>query len=188
MTAFNIADHFWEKALDRPGGKPGFPRMFTPHRRPYATTDGHICLLAVTNDQWTRLLPALGLDQAAQDPRFKTLEGRTENINELLGLVAERLATNTTKHWRSILDSVDIPNGTMASLEGLFEDPYLNMTGFFKRLNHPTAGPTLTSTPPIAFFKTPANIHRPQPVLGADGRAILEEVGLDASEIDEALG
>ena len=188
MTAFNIADHFWEKALDRPGGKPGFPRMFTPHRRPYATTDGHICLLAVTNEQWTRLLPALGLDQAAQDPRFKTLEGRTENINELLGLVAERLATNTTKHWRSILDSVDIPNGTMASLEGLFEDPYLNTTGFFKRLNHPTAGPTLTSTPPIAFFKTPANIHRPQPVLGADGRAILEEVGLDTSEIDEALG
>jgi crotonobetainyl-CoA:carnitine CoA-transferase CaiB-like acyl-CoA transferase len=187
MTAFNIADHFWEKALDRPGGKPGFPRMFTPHRRPYATTDGHICLLAVTNEQWARMLPALGLNEAAQDPRFKTLEGRTENINELLSLVAGQLATDTTKHWRAVLDSVDIPNGTMATLDGLFEDAYLNETGFFRRLEHPTAGPTLTSAPPIAFFKTPPNIHRPQPALGADGHNVLKEVGMSALEIDEAL-
>ncbi len=76
----------------------------------------------------------------------------------------------------------------MATLEDIFESPYLHETGFFRPMTHPTVGQTLQVWPPIAFHGTPANIHRPQPTLGADSRDVLAEAGLDAAAIDAALG
>ncbi len=187
MTAFNIVDHFWEAVFDKPCAKVGFPRMFTPHRRPYPTRDGHLSLLAITDAQWRRLFAAIGRPELADDPRFASLEGRTDNIDALYGLLGEAIAGETTAHWRQALDAADIPNAAMATLEDIFASPYLNDTGFFQRLEHPTAGPIRQMRPPIGFSDTPANLHRPQPALGADGRDVLREAGLDADAIAAAL-
>ena len=187
MTAFNIADHFWEATFDAPGAKVGFPRMFTPHRKPYPTKDGHISLLAITDAQWRRLFAALGRPELAQDDRFARLEGRTANIDALYEILAAEIAKETTAYWRAALDAADIPNAAMATLEDIFADPYLNETGFFRRKTHPVAGPTLQTWPPVAFSETPATIHRPQPELGVDGRAVLQEAGLDENLISDAL-
>jgi len=188
MTAFNIADHFWEATFDAPGAKVGFPRMFTPHRRPYPTRDGHICLLAVTDAQWRNLFAAIGQPELADDPRFVDLAGRTQHIDALLDILAQGLARETTAYWREALDRADIPNAAMASLEDVFESPYLAETGFFRHLDHPTMGPILQAAPPVAFSATPAGIHRPQPTLGADGPDLLAEAGLDPAAIRAALG
>lgn len=188
MTAFNIVDHFWEATFGGAGAKVGFPRMFTPHRRPYPTKDGHISLMAVTDAQWRRLFAAIGLAELADDPRFATLEGRTAHIDALLGRVAAQMATATTAHWRAALDAADIPNAAAATLEAVFADPYLHATGFFRAMAHPAAGPTLQVPPTTRFGATPANIHRPQPSLGADGPDVLRAAGLDADRIDAALG
>lgn len=188
MTAFNIADHFWAAAYDAPGARPGFPRMFSPQRRPYPTRDGHISLMAVTDAQWDRLFEALGLRDMARDPRFESLDGRIRHVDELYGRVAGRIAEETTGHWRAALDAADVPNAAMASLDDIFASDYLHDTGFFRRMAHPTAGPTLQATPPIAFSRTPPGIHRAQPELGADGRDILAEAGLDPAAIAAALG
>lgn len=188
MTAFNIADHYWEATYDRPGAIAGFPRMFTPHRRPYPTADGHISLMAVTDAQWIRLFAALDLEDMAADPRFKDMAGRVKHVDDLYGRVAERLTEAPTAHWRDALDKADIPNAAMKDLNDIFADPYLNDTGFFSRLEHPTEGPTVQAAPPIAFGETPPNIHQPAPTLGADGPSILEEAGLSQPEIQAALG
>jgi crotonobetainyl-CoA:carnitine CoA-transferase CaiB-like acyl-CoA transferase len=187
MTAFNIVDHFWEATFDKPGAKVGFPRMFTPHRRPYPTLDGYISLLAITDAQWRRLFAAIGKPELADDERFAKLEGRTANINTLYGLLADALAMETTDHWRDALDAADIPNAAMASLEDVFESPYFRETGFFQHMEHPDAGAILQMRPPIAFGGTPANLHRPQPARGADAEDILTEVGLSADAIQAAL-
>ena len=188
MTAFNIADHFWEATFDRPGAKVGFPRMFTPHRRPYPTQDGHICLLAVTDGQWRGVFQAIGRPGLIEDARFETLSARMANIDPLLAILAEALAAGTTAHWRAALDAADVPNGEMAHLEDVFASGYLAETGFFRHLAHPAVGATLQAAPPIAFGATPANIHRPQPTLGADGPDVLREAGMDPAAIGRALG
>src|SRR3546814_5237602 len=51
MVSFNLVDHMWEATFDAPEKGVGYPRMFTPHRRPYPTLDGHICLLSVSDAQ-----------------------------------------------------------------------------------------------------------------------------------------
>lgn len=188
MVAFNVADQFWEATFGDPTAEVGFPRMFTPHRRPYPTLDGHICLLAVTDAQWRRLFAAIGRADLADDPRFAGLAGRTTHIDALYGLLAARLAEETTAHWRAALDAADVPNAAMATLEETFRSAYLAETGFFRRLDHPTVGPTLQTAPPIAFGRTPAGFHRPQPERGQHGAEALREAGLDAEAIRDALG
>src|SRR3546814_3504770 len=59
MVSFNLVDHMWEATFDAPEKGVGYPRMFTPHRRPYPTLDGHICLLSVRSEEHTSELQSL---------------------------------------------------------------------------------------------------------------------------------
>ncbi len=70
MISFNLAEHLWGAVLDDPSLGLGYGRMFTPYRRPFPTSDGHLCLMANSDDQWQRLLVALGRPDLAEDPRL----------------------------------------------------------------------------------------------------------------------
>ena len=59
VVAFNLVDHLWHGVLAEPEKGLGYPRMLTPHRRPYPTKDGYVCLLATTDQQWRGLFAAL---------------------------------------------------------------------------------------------------------------------------------
>src|SRR5579862_4028734 len=89
MVAFNLVDHLWWGVLDEPEKGLGYPRMFTPHRRPYPTQDGHVCLLATTDRQWRGLFAAIDRADLADDPRFATIAGRTAHIDALYALLVE---------------------------------------------------------------------------------------------------
>src|SRR5260221_208453 len=96
MSAFNLVDHLWHGVFGEPEKGLGYPRMLTPYRRPYATRDGHVCLLATTDRQWRNLFAAIDCAELADDPRFATIAGRTANIDELYALLAERMLRRST--------------------------------------------------------------------------------------------
>ncbi len=188
MAAFTLADHLWGGTFDDPREGLGYPRMLTPHRRPYRTLDGHICLLAVTDDQWRRLFQAIGRPELAADPRFATMGGRTGHIDALYGTLGEAMARRTTAEWRALLDAADIPNGTLNDLDGLFHDPYLRETGFFRQYTDAT-GTTLTGlAPPLDFSAAPAAVRLPPPLLGAHTEQVLSGLGYDANAIAGIAG
>src|SRR5436309_3728921 len=96
MAAFNLVDHLWHGVFGEPEKGLGYPRMLTPYRRPYATQDGYVCLLATTDRQWRNLFAAIDCPALADDLRFATIAGRTANIDELYTLLAERMRQRTT--------------------------------------------------------------------------------------------
>ena len=164
MVAFNLVDHLWHGVLAEPEKGLGYPRMLTPHRRPFATKDGHICILATTDAQSRYLFEALDGPELAGDERFSTLDRRTDNIDELYAIIVERMRRRTTAEWRERLDHFDVPNGVVTDLKGLLADPYLAETGFFEHVEHPSEGKMLTTAIPVAFSATPGESFRlPRP-------------------------
>ncbi|WP_052945197.1 CaiB/BaiF CoA transferase family protein, partial [Acidisphaera rubrifaciens] len=133
-AAFVLVEHMWAGAVGEPARGVGYPRMLTPHRRPYATADGHICVIAATDAQYARLWQAVGRPELAADPRFATIAARSDNIDLVYATLAASLAGRTTAAWRAALDAADVPNGPVVTLAGLFDDPYLAETGFFQRI------------------------------------------------------
>jgi crotonobetainyl-CoA:carnitine CoA-transferase CaiB-like acyl-CoA transferase len=183
MAAFNLVDHLWHVVFGEPEKGLGYPRMLTPHRRPYATTDGHICLLATTDRQWRNLFGAVGYPELADDPRFDTIAHRTANIDELYGWLAAVLKTRSTAEWRARLDAADVPNGGVNDLMGVVRDPYLREAGFFQPLDHPTEGRLTTMPFPVSFSATPVEQNLPPARLGEHTEAVLGELGFSAQEI-----
>jgi crotonobetainyl-CoA:carnitine CoA-transferase CaiB-like acyl-CoA transferase len=183
MAAFNLVDHLWHGVFGEPEKGLGYPRMLTPHRRPYATIDGHICLLATSDRQWRSLFGVLGAPELADDPRFQTIAARTANIDELYTWLAERMKTRSTVEWRAALDAADVPNGAVNDLMGVVRDPYLNEAGFFQQIDHPTEGRLTTMPFPVSFSDTRPDQNLPPARLGEHTEAVLDELGYSADEI-----
>ena len=185
MLAFNLTTHLWRGGQ---GDKTdlGYPRALSPHRKPYKTSDGMVCVLAHTDDQWHRLLRAVGRGDLIENPKFTHLAQRAENIAELQGYLAEALATFTTDEAFKLLDDEDMPNAPVARLEDMMDDPYLLETGFFPTLEDPNEGTLYTTAIPVDFSESPGRLRNMAPNLGEHTHEVLGAAGLSEDEISAA--
>lgn len=178
MLQFNLFEHLWEGALGSSNGEGlGYSRMFSKHRRPYATLDGHICLLAVNDEQWRRVLTAIGRPELLEDARFSKMTERMRNINELYGILSDAIGTKSSAQWEKIFADADVPHGQVRELNELMKDEYLKETGFFRKVAHPTEGELVMTSIPVQFSASPGNVRYLPPNLGEHSLEILAEVG-----------
>jgi crotonobetainyl-CoA:carnitine CoA-transferase CaiB-like acyl-CoA transferase len=187
ILGFLLPEHMWSATLGAPADGVGYPRMLTPHRRPYATRDGFVCVIAVSDETWRRLFRVIGRPELIDDPRFVDGTARSRNIEPLYAVLTEAMATRTTEEWLAALDEADVPNGPVNALADLFEDPYLTETGYFVAVDGGAQGMlTMPSITP-SFSATPGTIRRPPPLLGEHTEEVLREAGCDKATIAAAL-
>lgn len=183
MMSFNLIEHLWTGNFDEPMGPLGYQRAVMPERRPFATSDGHVCLMATSDAQWSNFLTALGRPELAHDERFNSVSARSARFSELYGIVAAEISKRTTDECEELLEVADIPYSRVKHLNDLPDDPYLVQTGFFHRYRHPVAGPLVTTAVPVMFSDSPAQIRRPPPVLAEHTTEVLREFGFNDAEI-----
>ena len=189
MAAFNLVDHLWHGVFGEPEKGLGYPRMLTPHRRPYATTDGHVCLLATTDRQWRNLFAAIGAPELADDPRFATIAARTANIDVLYGWLAER--AEDREHRRVARPA---RRGRRAEWRGQRPDGRrrrplsARQSGSSETVEHPTEGQADDDAVPGQLLGDPGERDLPPPRLGEHTEAILAELGYNGAEIIRIAG
>jgi crotonobetainyl-CoA:carnitine CoA-transferase CaiB-like acyl-CoA transferase len=187
MVNFAMAEHLWGMTFDPPMGQPGYTRLMSHHRKPYATKDGYIAILPYLDAHWETFCKLAGRLELLEDPRFRTLADRVRNIDDTYSETATTMATRTTREWLDLFGKTSVPTIVVNSLEDLAHDPHLEAVGFWREVDHPTEGRLRLPAFPVNFGSTPADIRRHAPRLGEHTREILKEAGLDDQRIDALL-
>jgi crotonobetainyl-CoA:carnitine CoA-transferase CaiB-like acyl-CoA transferase len=183
MLSFLLVEHMWGAALNQPELGLGYPRMLTPHRRPYATKDGYISVIAVSDAHWRKLFEAMGRRALIEDPRFATIAARSDNVDALYAVLGEGMRQRPTAEWLEILGALDIPCGPVNTLPDLLAEEYLRETAFFQQMRHPTDGDVTVTAIPAWFSASPPSVRSLWPALGQHTEEVLREIGCDEAEI-----
>ena len=181
MVAFNFVEHFFGHHFDPPLGPLGYPRVMAPWRRPFATADGHLCMMAYTDSHWRGFFAAARADHHVADPRFASISTRTQNTDAIYAIAAELLTARTTAEWIDLLEAAQVPCARMIRMADLESDPHLVATGFFQRVETP-AGPLCFPGVPVLFDGERPPVSAP-PHLGEHSRAVLTEAGFSDADI-----
>jgi crotonobetainyl-CoA:carnitine CoA-transferase CaiB-like acyl-CoA transferase len=187
ILSFTLVEHLMHGTLGEPEKGLCYPRMLTPHRRPYQTKDGYISVIAHSNAQWGKLFEAMGVPHLIDDPRFNSVPARSANIDAVYATLTEGMKQRTTEEWLAELRPADIPCGKANRLDELFGDDYLTETGYFEPHDHPVEGKVVIPAIPARFSKSPPSVHRPWPKLGEHTREILAEAGCTEAEIEQIV-
>ena len=183
-----LGDHLGGRAFEPPLGPPGYNRVLAQDRKPFATLDGHVCVLIYNDKQWQSFLRLIGRPELFEaDPRFTTHESRAQHFDELSTFVAEHMKTRTTGAWLDALEHADIPATAMNSLDDLIDDPHLNATGFLHLAEHPSEGLLRRTGVPSRWSEATPDLPGHAPRLGEHGREALSGAGYSESEIDSLI-
>ena len=183
--SFLLVEHLWWATLGEPERGVGYPRMMTPHRRPYPTKDGFISVIASSDAQYARLLAALGRPELIDDPRFTSIAARAMNVDAVLAVLTEGLRARTTSEWLAILTEADIPCGNAEpprrSVRGRLPARHrllpVRAASDGRRVTLPAIAPAFSATPP--------SVRRLWPTLGEHTREVFQEAGFTDTEIAE---
>lgn len=187
-THLNMVENLYGLTFDPPRGSVAYSRSINPRRKPYKTKDGFIAIVPYSDDEWKIFFELGGRPGVFEDERFRTYKQRTEHIGELYAIIEEVALTKTTEEWLAELHAANVPVMRYNELGSVMDDPHLKSVGLFERRDHPEAGPYHAIRHPVSFSATPAEIRNDARPIGADTEDILQDLGLDAAEIDEILG
>jgi len=156
-----------------------------PSIAPYETlaTADRPLVVAVGNDrQFARLCGALGLPEAAADPRFATNAGRVTNREALVALLERALAGRGAAAWVAVLARAGVPCGLVNDLGEAF--------AMAERLG---LGPVVEAgtvpqvANPIRLAATPPSYRLGPPALGEHTAEVLRWLGVPAPGDPEAV-
>jgi crotonobetainyl-CoA:carnitine CoA-transferase CaiB-like acyl-CoA transferase len=144
-------------------------------RAPYGiftTADGYISL-AFAN------LPVLA--EVLDAPQLAGLDAERDGFarrDEIAAAVSTALRRESTEHWMLKLRERGVWCGPVLSYDDLRTDPQVLHNESFVTYEHPTEGTVTTPGFPYRFSRTPAEVHRPAPLVGEHTDELLSELGV----------
>jgi itaconate CoA-transferase len=150
---------------------------------PFAAGDGGTVMLGLQNErEWKAFCEGVLGDAAlASDARFHTNALRNQNRAELKALIHAVFAQLTTAEVEARLDQVQIANARMNDMAGVWAHPQLQARKRWQAVGSP-AGEIPALLPPGRNNRYDYRMD-PVPAVGAHTEAILQELGLNAADI-----
>jgi crotonobetainyl-CoA:carnitine CoA-transferase CaiB-like acyl-CoA transferase len=145
-------------------------------------------LLGVANDAlWRKFCRLAGLDEVADDARFRTNADRVRNREATVAIVAAAMRKRPRDEWVSLLRDAGIPAAPINSFADVMAHPHTRASGMIAEVEHPAYGPLKTVLQPIRFDGKRHGPRSPPPRHGEDSRAILRELGYDDAQVAQLV-
>ena len=157
---------------------------FSALERLYETTDGWICLVVSTEEQFARLGPALEIDLVS-DERFRDPESRREHDYQLSDRISDALAKWTTGESLNFLRAAGVPVAEPRPYNNLkfMRDPQNARDRRVVEFPDSDGRKTRQVGSLIRISHAQERVPTPAPRLGEHSDRILTEAGLDSDQI-----
>jgi crotonobetainyl-CoA:carnitine CoA-transferase CaiB-like acyl-CoA transferase len=183
-----ITHTYWHSAICFATGQaPGPMGTAHPLNAPYQAfpaSDGWITVGAANQENWLRLLEALGAPELRDDPRFVNNAVRMRNLSQLTEALTPLFQRCTVAEWLHRLEESGVPAGPVLDIAQMHADPQALAREMIVETTHPTAGKVKAIGLPIKFSDTPGGVRKPAPLFGQHTREVLHELGFSDAEID----
>lgn len=164
----HTAPHGVFRCLDRPGAQ---------------AVDRWVAIAVHDDDDWQKLVGALGRPQWALDPALATTAGRLARAGEIECHLEGWTRTRHAADVAATLQAAGVDAGAVVDLGDLQDDPQLAHRGHFQPVVHPISGRHPAERHAIRFSDMEPAIRAPAPRLGEHTEHVLRELyGMPADE------
>jgi crotonobetainyl-CoA:carnitine CoA-transferase CaiB-like acyl-CoA transferase len=147
------------------------------------------CVISCTTDaQWQALVALMEDEALANDPDFKTAEGRWARHDELDDRISAWSKAWTPYQLMRELQAVGVPAGMVQTAEDLWRDPHLRARHYTVMMEHPDLGMVEHPGMTVKLHATPGQIQRPVGRLGEANEAVFRGLlGLSLDQISRLV-
>lgn len=140
----------------------------------YETTNRAIVMVGAFKENPLRdICQALGIEDLSQQERFANFDLQAENRSELQEIFRKIFARDTSEHWLSRLEEVDILCAPVKSLAEALVDEQTIVNKMVVNAGQTAAGPIRLVASPIDMSDAPFSIRYAPPTLGQHTEEVL---------------
>ena len=150
----------------------------------YKCQDGGYVLIAGNGDSiFKRLMHTMGRDDLGQDTALADNAGRVKHVDEIDAAIGAWTATRTVAQVLEQLDAASVPAGRIYTVADIAADPHYQARDMI--LQTVMADGSTLALPGIVpkLSRTPGSHRRNAPEIGQDTDAVLQDIGLTATQI-----
>jgi|SRR5208282_790628 len=149
------------------------------------TIDRWVSIVCADDAEWGRLARAIGKPELADDPRFRTLQARKANEDELEAIITEWTTPQYVGDAAQKLQAAGVAAAACADNKYLCdEDPNLTERKYWVELPHLEVGVRRHAGIPWRMSGTPTAVKSAAPCLGQHTDEVLAHLGYSAAEIE----
>lgn len=151
----------------------------------FEAADGHINIAAFGSHMWRRFCEALNAQALFEHPQYQTVRERVQRRAQVKADMNDLTRRYSVGELVERLNKAGVPCGPINNIGEAFEDPQVQFLKMAKPARHPELGDVNLVRSPINLSEFPqANrFSRAAPDTGADGAAVLLELGLTEEEV-----
>ena len=149
----------------------------------YATKDGHVAIITVTEAHWRNLLTAMDRADLVDDANFASNQARIARIDEVDALVQAWTRDRTRDEVFALARRHGVPAAPVRELGEVIIDAHMHERGMLRWIDHPELGRVAMPGSPLRFQGAPPPTYAFGPALGEHNQAVyVDWLGIDENE------
>jgi crotonobetainyl-CoA:carnitine CoA-transferase CaiB-like acyl-CoA transferase len=150
----------------------------------WETADGQfVAMVAAGDGLFPRLAKLIGRPELLQDPRFKDLDARVKNSDEINGIVASWVGARDAAEIEALCLDAGVPFARTMTVADIVADPHVQARGDIETVLDPIVGALRMQGVYPRLSRTPGKIRSGAPLLGAHNDEVYGKLlGLGAKE------